>query len=81
MKTGNKLTPTQVELLHWMRNGRSAYAIRMWDVNNRIDDIAKDYEKTAVQNYALRKQNAILRNKIAGLKKVIESQKGGKKDE
>jgi len=80
MKTGNKLTPTQVELLHWMRNGRSAYAIRMWDENNRIDAIAKDYEKTAVQNYALRKQNAILRNMIVGLKKIVKSQKGEKKE-
>jgi hypothetical protein len=69
MKTGNKLTPKQVELLHWMKNSRAAYTIKMWDVQNRIDDIAADYEKTAVQNYALRKQNAILRNKIAGLKK------------
>jgi hypothetical protein len=77
MKTGNKLTPKQVELLHWMRNSRTAYAIRMWDTNNRINAIAEDYEKTAVQNYALRKQNAILRNKIAGLKKTIESH-GGK---
>lgn len=37
MKAGNKLTPTQVELLHWMRN------------------------------------------KITGLKNIVESQKGGKK--
>ena len=81
MKTGNKLTRKQVELLHWMRNSRTAYAIRMWDTNNRINDIAEDYEKIAVQNYALRKQNAILRNKIAGLKKIAESQKGEKKDE
>lgn len=80
MKTGSKLTPTQAGLLHWMRNSRAVYAIMMWDTTNRIDAIAKDYEKTAVQNYALRKQNAILRNKIAGLKKIIESQKG-KKDE
>jgi hypothetical protein len=69
MKTGNKLTPKQVELLHWMKNSRAAYTIKMWDVQNRLDDIAADYEKTAVQNYALRKQNAILRNKVAGLKK------------
>lgn len=77
MKTGNKLTPKQVELLHWVRNSRAAYAILMWDVNSRLDALADDYEKTAVQNYALRKQNAILRNKIAGLKKTIESH-GGK---
>ena len=80
MKTGNKLTPTQVELLHWMRNSRAVYTLKMWDTTNRVDAIAKDYEKTAAQNYALRKQNAILRNKIAGLKKIVESQKGGKKD-
>ncbi len=69
MKTGNKLTTKQVELLHWMKNSRAAHTIKMWDAQNRIDDIAADYEKIAVQNYALRKQNAILRNKIAGLKK------------
>jgi hypothetical protein len=69
VKTGNKLTPKQVELLHWMRNSRAAHTIKMWDAQNRIDDIAADYEKTAVQNYALRKQNATLRDKVAGLKK------------
>lgn len=80
MKTGSKLTPTQAELLHWMRNSRAIYGVMMWGTTNRIDAIAKDYEKTAVQNYALRKQNAILRNKIAGLKKIVESQKGEKKE-
>lgn len=79
MKTGNKLTAKQVELLHWMRNSRTAYAIRMWDTNNRINAIAEDYEKTAVQNYALRKQNAILRNKIKRLSG--QSKSHGGKDE
>lgn len=77
MKTGNKLTKKQVELLHWMRNSRAAHTIRMWDLNNRINDIAEDYEKIAVQNYALRKQNAILRNKIKRLSEQLKNH-GGK---